>query len=65
MRPAPMHYHYPACHWSKTIAPRNDALGPGDLHHACTRCGCKDLQVRDANPAQEPLAWVRQAMRLQ
>ncbi len=60
-----MHYHYPAYHWSKTVAPRSDALGPGDLHHACPRCGCKDLQVQAANPTQVLLAWVRQAMRLQ
>lgn len=65
IRPPSLHSHYPACDWSQTTAPRSDALLPGHLHHACPRCGCKDLQVQAANPTQVLLAWVRQAMRLQ
>ncbi len=59
IRPPSLHSHYPACGGSQTTAPRSDALMPGHLHHACPRCGCKDLQVQAANPAQVLLAWVR------
>ena len=65
IRPPPLHDHCSACGLSQTSAPRSDAVLPGHLHHTCPRCGCKDLQVQAANPAQVLLAWARQAMRLQ
>lgn len=39
VRPLPVTYHCPACHWSRTVAPHSDALIPGcDYFHTCPAC---------------------------
>ncbi len=36
------------CNWKKTIAPRSDALRPGEWFVVCPRCGSTALRVRAA-----------------
>lgn len=36
------------CNWKKTIAPRSDALRPGEWFVVCPRCGSTDLKMREA-----------------
>ena len=56
--PTPMYYQCPACHWSKTVAPRSDALGPCDFYSDCPQCQHSPLQVRPAGVVQGELAQV-------
>ena len=51
IRPSSMHYHCPACSWSKTVAPLSDALGPGDFYSACPECGHAPLDAKPAGAA--------------
>lgn len=55
IRPTPTHYHCPACHWSKTVAPRSDALGPGDFYSTCPQCHNSALESRPAGVVQGEL----------
>ncbi|MDR1646503.1 MAG: hypothetical protein LBR88_00460 [Zoogloeaceae bacterium] len=48
IKPHPTTYKCPACGWSKTVAPRSDALGPGDLFSACPECGNEKLVAHPA-----------------
>ena len=55
--PRPHTYHCPACHWSKTVAPRSDALVYGiDYFPACPACGHSPLETQAASPVQVSLA---------
>lgn len=49
VRPVPTTYRCPACHWSKTTAPRSDVLLPGDYFSACPVCGHVALVTRPAS----------------
>jgi hypothetical protein len=44
VRPKPVLYRCRDCHWEKTVAPRGDALGPGDYYQRCPVCGSLDLE---------------------
>ncbi len=52
VRPSPRTYTCPACGWFKTVAPRSDALMPGDYYDACPSCGHKPLESRPSNLAE-------------
>ena len=56
VRPPPRTYTCPACHWSKTVAPRSDALMPGDYFNACPACRHSPLTTQRANAVQAALA---------
>ena len=56
IRPTPMHYRCPACGWSKTVAPRSDALGPGDFYDACPQCQHTPLESQPAGALQAEVA---------
>ncbi len=58
IRPAPMYYTCPACHWSKTVAPRSDALGPGDFYSACPQCHHSPLESGPAGGVPGELVQV-------
>ena len=58
IRPTPIHYACPACGWSKTVAPRSDALMPGDYFSACPDCGHANLQTKTAGTLQGEMAQV-------
>ena len=62
IHPTPMHYRCPACGWSKTVAPRSDALGPGDFYSDCPQCQHSPLQVQPAGVVQGGLAQVAHTM---
>ena len=50
IRPPPRLFRCPACGWSKTVAPRSDALGPDhDILHSCPKCGHVPLDARSAD----------------
>ena len=51
IRPSPMHYRCSACNWGKTVAPRSDALGPGDFYRAYPQCGHQPLDVQPVGAA--------------
>lgn len=36
------------CDWKKTVAPKSDALKPGDRFSHCPKCGSGDLSIRRA-----------------
>ena len=44
VRPKPVRYRCRDCHWEKTVAPRSDALAPGDFYEHCPVCGSINLQ---------------------
>ena len=58
LRPAPMHYTCPTCHWSKTVAPRSDALTPADYFSSCPACGHAALDAKAAGALQGEVAQV-------
>ena len=49
VRPAPITYTCPSCHWSKTVTPRSDALMPGEFFTSCPKCGHGYLETRNAS----------------
>lgn len=55
IRPSPTTYTCPACHWSKTVTPRSDALMPGEVFDVCPTCGHSPLRVRQAGKAESVL----------
>jgi len=60
-----MTYHCPACGWSKTVAPRSDALNLGDFFTACPACGHAPLAMQPANAARAALEqWADSLKRL-
>ena len=48
MKPRPFTYVCEECGWKKTVAPRSDALGPGEWFDQCPKCGSKALRMRAA-----------------
>ena len=53
----PATYRCPACHWSRTVAPRSDAMIPGiDHFRACPACGHSPLEMQAASAARATLA---------
>ena len=56
-------YTCPACHWSKTVASRGDALMPGEHFSACPACGKAPLESRPAHAARAALAQLAQQVR--
>jgi predicted RNA-binding Zn-ribbon protein involved in translation (DUF1610 family) len=55
IRPPPHTYRCTACGWSKTVAPRSDALMPGEHFRACPQCGATDLKREKAS---SPAHWL-------
>lgn len=39
IKPGPFTFVCEDCHWKKTVAPRSDALLPGDGFATCPKCG--------------------------
>jgi predicted RNA-binding Zn-ribbon protein involved in translation (DUF1610 family) len=56
VRPHAHTYTCPQCGWSKTVAPRSDALGPGDHFSRCPVCGNGSLVTRPADALASTLA---------
>ena len=50
VRPLPKTYVCSKCGWKKTVQPRSDALGPGDVFLECPRCGNDKLDVQIDRP---------------
>lgn len=48
IKPRPFTFVCEDCNWKKTIAPRSDALMPGDWFATCPRCGSTALKMRAA-----------------
>lgn len=51
IRPSRVHHSGPAYGWSKTVAPRNDALAQGDFYSARPKCAHTSLDVQPAGVA--------------
>lgn len=58
IRPPLYQYHCSACGWSKTVAPRSDALGPCDFYSACPQCHHGPLESRPAGVVQGELTQI-------
>ena len=63
IRPSPRTYFCPSCHWSKTVAPRSDALMPGEFFTACPKCGHGELETRDAPARGSATGWLERLAR--
>ena len=61
--PSPTTYTCPACHWSKTVAPRSDALMPGEFFSACPRCHHAPLDRKTTSLAQATLGSLADAFK--
>ena len=61
--PVPTTYTCPSCGWSKTVAPRSDALMPGDFFDACPACGRAPLETKDANAAQAAMGQLADSIK--
>jgi Zn finger protein HypA/HybF involved in hydrogenase expression len=48
IKPRPFTFECEGCGWTKTVAPRSDALAPGEWIYRCPRCGSEELKVRAA-----------------
>lgn len=62
IRPHPYTYTCPQCGWSKTVAPRSDALGPGDHFSRCPACDHAPLSSVPAIAVSSALAAGVQAL---
>ena len=51
----PTTYNCPACRWSKTVAPRSDALMPGEFFSACPVCRHAPLDRKTATLGEATL----------
>ena len=58
IRPPPRLFRCPACGWSKTVAPRSDALTPADYFSSCPACGHAALDAKAAGALQGEVAQV-------
>ncbi|MDD1966729.1 hypothetical protein NPS29_15460 [Pseudomonas putida] len=56
VRPQPFTFTCDSCGWKKTIAPRSDALGPGEWCDRCERCGSTSLSFKTAGVIDRTLA---------
>lgn len=61
--PSPTTYSCPACSWSKTVAPRSDALMHGEFFSACPRCHHAPLDTKRASAAQATLGGLADALK--
>lgn len=61
--PSPTTYSCPACHWSKTVAPRSDALMPGEFFSACPRCRHAPLDRKTATIGETTLGSLADVFR--
>lgn len=56
--PPPKIYRCSACGWSKTVAPRSDALMPGEFFRVCPSCGHVPLDEQAAGAFRAGVARV-------
>ena len=63
IRPQPVTYSCPACRWSKTVAPRSDALMPGEFFSACPSCRHAPLDKKRASAAEATLGGLVEALK--
>ncbi|MNF67250.1 hypothetical protein D3C84_490560 [compost metagenome] len=56
IRPAPITLTCPKCNWQHTLAPRSDAIFPGEWPEHCPRCRHDQLQKRAATWMETLLA---------
>ncbi|MGJ7515468.1 hypothetical protein ACSFE6_14205 [Pseudomonas baetica] len=56
IKPHPFNVVCEACGWKKTLAPRSDALGPGEWFSHCPKCGSQVLKIQSAGWIERKLA---------
>ena len=56
IKPRPFPFVCEDCHWKKTMAPRSDALMPGDWFVTCPKCGSTALKMRAAGWLEAAIA---------
>lgn len=62
--PRPHTYRCPACHWSKTVAPRSDVLMPGiDHFDACPVCRHRPLETQTVSTARAMIVGFAEQVR--
>lgn len=64
VRPRTITYRCPACHWSKTVAPRSDALIPGiEYFDSCPACRHSPLETQAASAARATISGLAEQIR--
>lgn len=63
LKPSPVVYSCPACRWSHTVAPRSDALLPGEFFESCPRCSYAPLDTRVASVIEAAMARAAQQIK--
>ena len=59
IKPKPFTFVCDECGWKKNVAPRSDALGPGDWFAHCPKCGNEALSHRRAGVIDRTVAeWL-------
>nr|WP_225923548.1 MULTISPECIES: DNA repair protein RadA [Pseudomonas] len=64
IKPRPFTFVCDECGWKKTVAPRSDALRPGDWFARCPKCGSEALSHRSADVFDRTVAeWLARLRR--
>lgn len=60
--PEPYTYRCRVCHWQKTLAPKSDALMPGEYFTRCPKCSSEDLEKVQASGVERALAKLKRQL---
>lgn len=60
--PEPYTYHCPDCGWRKTLAPKSDALMPGEVFSRCANCTGENLRREQATGLERALTRFRRRL---
>ena len=63
IRPQPITYTCRSCRWSKTVAPRSDALMPSEFFSACPVCQHTSLDRKAATMGEAVLGSLNEALK--
>ena len=61
--PSPTIYTCTVCGWSKTVAPRGDALMPGEHFSGCPRCSHSPLDKKKVDTAEAGQGGLAEALK--
>jgi len=59
VKPHPFTVRCPVCSWKKTVAPKSDALMPGEWFERCPKCRNENLEKSSASIFEELLSHLK------